>query len=560
MITRTNQLYSRVPYRAIIVAIGVAVLSLGAGRPSLEAQDTEFSTGSNEVLIKEINRLIRQSWEDNLIKPSPLADDSEWLRRVYLDIVGHIPPLDKTREFLDSKDPAKRSKVIDELLDDPDYVRNFTTIWTNHSIGRGFRNRGARDEVSRLGMDKFYREVFARNRPWNEVVYDIVTAEGHFEENGAVNFILAQMEMPDEGVQLTADFTRLFLGIQVQCTQCHDHPFNDWKQDQFWQFNSFFRQTGKAIQRKYDEKSGRMVVDFVEVTWRNLPQQEVFFERRNGEVRPAYPVFNNHKVDPADYVDRRKELGKLLLADEDKMVARAMVNRMWGQFFGYGFTKPVDDMGPHNAPSHPELLDRLTDEFVKSGYDVKQLIRWVANSEAYNLTSRYGKENEIDNPGAGEIPLFSHTYVKALEVEQLYDSLIIATNAHKAGSRNFEASESQRQRWLGDFINLFGDDENDSSTSFNGSIPQALMMMNGPLVTEACSLETGSFLTEVLSRRGDDTEKVDDIYLATLSRHPNKKEMMSLTRLFRSSGPNKALAYQDLLWALLNSNEFIVNH
>lgn len=541
-------------------SVGLTVLSLFTLSPSVQAQDTEFSTGSNEVLITEINRQIRQSWEDNLIKPSAVADDSEWLRRVYLDIVGHIPPLEKTREFLASKDPAKRSKLIDELLDDPDYVRNFTTIWTNHSIGRGFRNRGARDEVSRLGMDKFYREVFARNRPWNQVVHDIVTAEGNFEENGAVNFILAQMEMPDEGVQLTADFTRLFLGIQVQCTQCHDHPFNEWKQDQFWQYNSFFRQTAKATQRKYDENSGRMVVDFVEVTWKNLDQQEVFFERRNGEVRPAYPVFNSHKIGIEDYVDRRKEFGKLLLADEDKMVARAMVNRTWGHFFGYGFTKPVDDIGPHNPASHPELMELLTDEFIKSGYDVKQLIRWVANCEAYNLTSSFGKDNEIDNPAAGEIPLFSHMYVKAMEVEQLYDSLIIATNAHKAGARNFEASESQRQQWLGDFISLFGDDANDSSTSFNGSIPQALMMMNGPLVTEACSLERGSFLSDVLSSPGRDTEKVTSIYLATLSRRPTSREVASLSNLFRSSGPNKALAYQDLLWALLNSNEFIVNH
>jgi hypothetical protein len=543
----------------LVLCGGLAILSAVAGVSAQAAEEAEFSTGSNEVLIKEVNQLIRRSWDDNLIKPSEVADDAEWLRRVYLDVVGHIPPMETAKEFIASKDPAKRSKIVDQLLDDPDYVRNWTTIWTNNSIGRGFRNRGDRDEVSRLGMDKFYREVFARNRPWNEVVKDIVTAEGNFEENGAVNFILAQMEMPDEGVQLTADFTKLFLGIQVQCTQCHDHPFNDWKQDQFWSYNSIFRQTAKDIQRKYDEDSGRMVVDFVEVTWRNVDQEEVFFERRNGEVRPAYPVFNSHKIDPAKHVDRRKEFGELLQTDADKMVAAAMVNRMWGHFFGYGFTKPVDDMGPHNPPSHPEVMELLTNSFIESGYDVKQLVRWIANTEAYNLTSQFSKENEIDNPAAGEIPLFSHIYVKAMEVEQLYDSLIIATNAHKSGARSFEASEQQRQRWLGEFITLFGDDENDSSTSFNGSIPQALMMMNGRLVTEATSLDRGSFLTETVASSGSDVDKVKNIYLATLSRYPNGRELSSIAKLFRSS-PNKALAYQDVLWALLNSNEFIVNH
>ncbi|MDC0273355.1 MAG: DUF1549 domain-containing protein [Planctomycetaceae bacterium] len=559
MMKPATQLISQIRTRMLVLCGGLAILSAMSGVSAQAAEEAEFSTGSNEVLIKEVNQLIRRSWDDNLIKPSAVADDAEWLRRVYLDVVGHIPPMETVKEFVASKDAAKRSKVVDQLLDDPDYVRNWTTIWTNNSIGRGFRNRGDRDEVSRLGMDKFYREVFARNRPWNEVVKDIVTAEGNFEENGAVNFILAQMEMPDEGVQLTADFTKLFLGIQVQCTQCHDHPFNDWKQDQFWSYNSIFRQTAKDIQRKYDEDSGRMVVDFVEVTWRNVDQEEVFFERRNGEVRPAYPVFNSHKIDPAKHVDRRKEFGELLQTDTDKMVAAAMVNRMWGHFFGYGFTKPVDDMGPHNPPSHPEVMELLTNSFVESGYDVKQLVRWIANTEAYNLTSQFSKENEIDNPAAGEIPLFSHMYVKAMEVEQLYDSLIIATNAHKSGSRNFEASEQQRQRWLGEFITLFGDDENDSSTSFNGSIPQALMMMNGRLVTEATSLERGSFLTEIAASSGSDVNKVKDIYLATLSRYPNGRELSSISKLFRSS-PNKALAYQDVLWALLNSNEFIVNH
>jgi hypothetical protein len=559
MMNPATQLISQIHTRMLVLCGGLAILSAVAGVSAQAAEEAEFSTGSNEVLIKEVNQLIRRSWDDNLIKPSEVADDAEWLRRVYLDVVGHIPPMETAKEFIASKDPAKRSKIVDQLLDDPDYVRNWTTIWTNNSIGRGFRNRGDRDEVSRLGMDKFYREVFARNRPWNEVVKDIVTAEGNFEENGAVNFILAQMEMPDEGVQLTADFTKLFLGIQVQCTQCHDHPFNDWKQDQFWSYNSIFRQTAKDIQRKYDEDSGRMVVDFVEVTWRNVDQEEVFFERRNGEVRPAYPVFNSHKIDPAKHVDRRKEFGELLQTDADKMVAAAMVNRMWGHFFGYGFTKPVDDMGPHNPPSHPEVMELLTNSFIESGYDVKQLVRWIANTEAYNLTSQFSKENEIDNPAAGEIPLFSHIYVKAMEVEQLYDSLIIATNAHKSGARSFEASEQQRQRWLGEFITLFGDDENDSSTSFNGSIPQALMMMNGRLVTEATSLDRGSFLTETVASSGSDVDKVKNIYLATLSRYPNGRELSSIAKLFRSS-PNKALAYQDVLWALLNSNEFIVNH
>ncbi|MCA9058839.1 MAG: DUF1549 domain-containing protein, partial [Planctomycetaceae bacterium] len=188
-----------------------------------------------QVPISEyINQQIRQGWEDNEIEPSEVATDEEWVRRVYLDVVGRIPTLEEVKEFLEDESPRKRSALIDRLLENEDYVRNWTTIWTNLCIGRGEPRR-----VSRSGMEKFFRSAFARERPWNEIVVDLVTAEGHFEENGAVNYILAQMQMRDEGVQLTAKTARLFLGLQVQCTQCHNHPFNKWQQDQFWEFNSF---------------------------------------------------------------------------------------------------------------------------------------------------------------------------------------------------------------------------------------------------------------------------------------------------------------------------------
>jgi hypothetical protein len=517
------------------------------------------ASGSNEVLINEINELVRQGWEDNGIKPSPPATEHEWVRRVYLDLVGHIPPVDELRDFLKDTDPAKRSKLIARLLDHPNYIRNWTTVWTNASIGR-------EDDplVSRLGMSKFYREVFAKNRPWNEVVYDILTAEGHFEQNGAVNFILAQLpEQNDDGVQLTGNFSRLFLGTQVQCTECHDHPFNKWKQNQFWEMNTFFRQVRRIDHERYDANTGRMVEDYSEVVWRNIPpgQEVVFYERRDGLVRPAFPIYNDQEIPQDGDINRREELGKLLLADEDRAVARAAVNRMWGHFFGYGFTKPVDDMGPHNPPSHPELLERLTEEFVKSGYDMKQLMTWIANTEAYALTSQFGRSNEIDNPAAGELPLFSHMYMKSLQAEQLFDSLIIATNAHKAGRGNFEQAENRRQAWMRRFVSAFGTSEDDEVTTYNGSIPQALMMMNGELVTDACSFDRGSFLHTVVTGSGSDASKVKAIYLATLSREPTSREMNMVEKSFRAAGPNGIVAaYQDLMWVLLNSNEFIVNH
>lgn len=190
---------------------------------------------------------------------------------------------------------------------------------------------------------------------------------------------------------------------------------------------------------------------------------------------------------------------------------------------------------------------------------MKQLMRWIANCEAYNLTSRFTKKNEVDNPAAGETPLFSHMYVKSMEAEQLFDSLIVATNAHKSGESSWAEAEKQREEWMKQFVIAFGTDENDESTTFNGSIPQALMMMNGPLVKNAISAKQGSFLNGVLAGRGNDVQKLQKLYLASLSRHPSRAELNVAQKVLRAY-PKPIDAYQDLFWALLNSNEFIFVH
>lgn len=529
------------------------------------AQDRTRLRGTDDGVVAEINRLISESWSDNEIEPSPVASDEEWLRRVYLDIVGHIPPLDKVNDFVNDEDEAKRPKLVGELLDDPAYIRNWSAIWTNNCIGRGTPRR-----VSRTGMSRFFREVFARNRPWNDVVVDIITAEGHFEKNGAVNYVLAQMQNNDEAVQLTAKTARLFMGIQVQCTQCHNHPFNDWKQDQFWQLNAFFRQTAKRDYRKRDPNTGRMVDDYSEVFHRNPTGFEgrVNFEKRSGLMQVAYPTYFDKEVELPEYVediDLRKELAKFLLEPEMQgdapLIAKAMVNRTWGHMFGYGFTKPVDDMGPHNAASHPELFNYLAGKFVEHDYDVKKLVGWIARSDAYGLTSQFAEKNKIDDPAAGETPLFSHMYVKSMEAEQLYNSLIVATNAHKSGSVNYEEAERRRNRWMQQFVRAFGTDENDEATTFNGTIPQALMMMNGELVEDAVNCEQGSFLHSLLTSKAKPAVKANEVYLAALTRKPSRAEVNRINKLMKKyPRGQEAAAWQDLFWALLNSNEFIFIH
>jgi Protein of unknown function (DUF1553)/Protein of unknown function (DUF1549) len=508
---------------------------------------------TNDPVVAFIDQQIRQGWTENDVTPSAAADDEEWIRRVHLDLVGHIPAWNEIDRFHRDKSPAKRAALVDKLLDSPGYVRNWTTLWTNLTIGR----KQIRF-VNRTGMERFFREAFAQNRPWNEVVRDIVGAEGRSDENGAVNFLLAQMSNNDEAVQATAKTTRLFMGIQVQCTQCHDHPFNEWKQNRFWEINSFLRQTRRVTHRKFDPGSGRQVDDYAELMPTNY-SGPVYYEKRSGEMQVAYPILFDDKIDPGADINRRRALAKLMTSGENPLIARAMVNRTWAHFMGCGFTTPVDDMGRHKAPSHPELLDRLSQEFVKSGYDLKKLIRWICDSESYSLTSKGNKKNVVDDPGRGNTPLFSRVYPKPLEAEQLYDSLLIATTAQNSGETNWSEAQKQRDAWLQQFIIAFGTDENDEANTFNGTIPQALLMMNGPLVQKAISAEKGSYLCSVLESDASDEKKIQRLYLATLSRHPHGREESAAEALLESDR-DKLIGFQDLFWALLNSNEFIINH
>ena len=279
------------------------------------------------------------------------------------------------------------------------------------------------------------------------------------------------------------------------------------------------------------------------------------YDKRNGLVGIAFPKFlDGRKISQGTDVDRRLELGKIIADSKNVDLAKAFVNRMWGHFLGRGLVHPVDDFGPHNPASHPELLDELAQEFIDSGHDVKALIRWITSSQAYNLTSVMTKGNEKDET------LFSHMALKPMTPEQLFDSLLSATAAHKAGSGN--ADDRKRDAWLKQFVFAFSNDEGEEGSSFQGTIPQALMMMNGDLMEQAVGGKSGSFLAGLLAeakgQRAPALFMVNHIYLAALSRTPSARERNMADR-FLSSNPDTINVLEDIFWALLNSNEFILN-
>jgi hypothetical protein len=236
------------------------------------------------------------------------------------------------------------------------------------------------------------------------------------------------------------------------------------------------------------------------------------------------------------------------------------VNRIWAHFMGYGFTKPIDDMGPHNPSSHPELVDYLGQQFRKKSFDLKQLITWVVLSEPYALSSRTNSSNETaDDPLLGETPKFSRFYIRQMRAEELYESLITATSADK-GRGSYEEQETRKSQWLSQFIVAFGNDEGGEQTSFNGTIPQALMMFNGDLVKQATKKDGGSFLDQLAKSNLSNTQKINYLFEAAFARQPAKKEVEVANKLLVARKGDLTAALQDIWWAVLNSNEFILNH
>jgi hypothetical protein len=524
---------------------------------------------SSKDIVAFIDSRMHKAWKTAGIQPSPEATDAEWLRRAYLDIVGHIPPEAAVNAFLKEDGTVKRSDVMTQLLKEPDYARNWATIWANLLVGRQPRAPG----VSRDMLEKFLRDSFSSNVAWNEVVYELVAAEGTPEQNPATNFLLAHLN--NDAVPATAMTARVLLGIQVQCTQCHDHPFQNDKQNHFWELKSFFQQTEMAS----NASAGAMgsAVPSTAMGAGAVPELvsrkiggPLYYETRRGEMRVAYPVYAGHKIDNGPSVNRRRELARLIAKEDDRQVALAVVNRTWQHFFGYGFTRPVDDMGPHNPPSNPEVLDRLADEFIASGYDLKQLCSWICLTDAYQRTSVLRPENRSDDPANGAPAGFSRVYLKPMTAEQLYDSLLLATRAKSSARTDWNDAGRRRQDWVRQFVINYGTDENDEATVPEGSVSQALVMMNDSIVRSALAVEPGTLLDDVVHSRASDAAKVRRLCRSALSRDPKPAELEAALEQLRAESREatsekarelaKSRALQDIFWAFLNANEFAFVH
>jgi hypothetical protein len=563
--------------------------------PSPTAKTAKPSSTNLPPQVEMINEAMQKSWADHHLTRSGLASDGEWCRRIYLDVIGRIPTVNELNRFLGDHAANRRANLVDRLLGADyveEYARNWSGIWTNLLIGRpGRKQDDEKLPTDRAEMERYLRRSFVKNKPYHKMVYELVSATGankpdedeiisgkaaksadDQDVNAAVNFLIGKMD--DNGIQATAKTAQIFLGLSVQCTQCHNHPFNEWKQNSFWEMNAFFRQT-KVIKtmgpKRKVERAALVNQDFRGESASkggggDMSSAELYYELRNGIMKVAYPVFvDGTEISRSGSLqenDRRTELAKMMIKSD--YLGKAIVNRMWGHFFGYGFTKPIDDMGPHNPPSHPELVDQLASEFSKhryadDGYDLKQLIRWIVLSEPYAVSSRFNRMNRGDDPALGEKPQFSHFYIRQMSAEQLYESMLTATGVENG--KNEVEKRKLRDEWVSQFVITFGTDDGGQASTFNGSIPQTLMMFNGDMIKRATMTgENGSTLLDHVASnsRLSPIDKVNYLYMAGLARRPNSSELKGLQNSVTSA--NTLGQLQDIWWAILNSNEFILNH
>jgi len=524
---------------------------------------------ANKDIVAFINTTLVASWEEANIKPSEQATAAEWCRRVYLRIAGRIPSVEELQQYAADKSADRRSKLVDKLLASDDYATNWSTILTNAMIGRTGGEDG--DLSNREELRGFIQQSLKNGKSYRQMTYELLSATGSNQPqakdyNPAVNFLLAGYDK--QAIQATARTSRVFLGQNLRCVQCHDHPINDWKQHDFWQLNAFFRQTDVE---RLKGKTARLVAADFTGDHDEDGEAGVFFEQLNGEVRIAFPQFSGIQPPRTGEVakyDRRQAIATFI-ADSDRL-APVLVNRVWSHFFGYGFTGPVDDMGPHNAPTHPELLQRVADEFAASNYDVRALVRWIALSDAFHLSSRITSDNIADAPTTGDAPLFSHYYARQMQPEQVFQSLQVAagtldsSNANpaspKPGGTAPGVTALARSSFANKFMKKMGTDEGEEHNMFNGSIRQSLTIMESPLMQRAVSKREGDMLNRLASSHLSRADQIEHLFLAAVARQPTAAERNLAARLLKQHPDEPVEALQTLWWALLNSNEFILDH
>ena len=518
---------------------------------------TRQVSSSTKHLDRHINAVLKREG----IQPSRIAEDTEFLRRVHLDLTGKIPAPEEVLDFLKDGSPNKRQKKIDQLLGSEPYIDYWTRLWVNWLIGR----RGDNDD-RRIGLTTWVQGALTKNIPYNQFVQELIAADGELKDNGAGNYIMRYDRSP---AVLTSHSSRLFLGLPMQCAECHDHKTEVWSQKDYYGIAAFFNgieSEQKGYIETMDMAGNETRMENFLIT--NEPRKSMWVERMDAEVSPRFLGGTEYK---GPLTQRREALAQWMTDQSNPYFSRAIVNRIWKHFMGRAFVEPIDGFGEENPPTNSELLDWLAEDLVIHDYDLQHLMRTLLNSETYQRTSETNKSNKDDEQ------YYSHAYVKPLSAEQFFYSLLQATGFERLQERKMDGTnrqggedrmgmlrdlERKKREHLQKFLFLLDNGEMEEIEAFNGTVPQALMMINGSMVNDSASHgERGSFVNYVLEKWRAPADRLEHIYLNVLSRLPTAKEKTYFQRYMeRSLYRNKDLAYEDLYWVLLNSAEFSLNH
>jgi Protein of unknown function (DUF1553)/Protein of unknown function (DUF1549) len=525
-----------------LCALLLGATGAAAGPPARDA------VRDARALAQRIDDYLAVRWQSDGVTPAAVADDAEFLRRVYLDLAGKIPAVAEVRRFLKDQSSDKRRKVIEDLLNGPGYVTHMTNVWRALLLPETESNYEIR--YLQPSFEVWLRKQFEENAGYDKIVRQLIAMPLANNPNGIyyggqangtdptpMAFYMAKEGKPEN---LAATTARLFLGARLECAQCHDHPFARWKREQFWGLAAFFgglqRPQGQGFYGPISELTDRREMT---IAGTDRVVQANFLD--GSEPRWKY------KVGP------RVTLAEWMTSPQNPYFARAAANRTWAHFFGTGIIDPVDDFNDENKPSHPELLDDMAKEFAAHDFDLKFLVRAITLTKAYQLTSAAGDPSQ-SNPRQ-----FARMAVKGLTPEQLYDSVVQATGYRDTMPANQRIYDFQSPRAV--FLSKFTAQE--KRTEYQTSIPQALALMNSQLVADVTSLNRSETLGAVAEAPFLDTAgKVETLFLASLSRKPRPEETQRLMKYINDGGAakDKKKALADVFWALLNSPEFILNH
>lgn len=508
-----------------------------------------------------------QSASDS-VELAPRTGDEIFLRRVSLDLVGRLPSATEVTAFALDTSPDKRSAVVEQLLARPAYGRNWARYWRDVIF---YRRGDDRALLAAGAAEEFLTSQFNQNAPWNQVAERFITATGDIREHGETAVIAAQMADAND---VTAEMSRIFLGVQIQCAQCHDHPTDRWKRNQFHELAAFFPRIALRPVRDGTKRSFEVISHDVE---RGKGGKGGGGGRR-GDLEHFMPDLKDPSskgtlMTPIFFLtgqrlptgesdrQRREQVAGWITAKSNPWFAKAFVNRIWAELVGEGFYEPVDDLGPDRTPSAPQTIDYLAGEFAARDYDVKWLFRTITATAAYQRESRPRR-----NPD--QVP-FTANCSQRLRSDQIFDMLTDALGspaggrgARPGGNGKNKPAPAQGQgrpragaRAL--FAAVFGYDPSDRRDEISGTIPQALALMNSPQVNRAINGgRPQTDLGRLLASTGDDDDVTVELYLRCLGREPNDNELAVVRDYLRSTG-DRVTAFEDVFWALINSTEFL---